>query len=349
MIKNNNTPYGVLLFLGLRMNIEELIKQNITFKSHNSDWYRIMCPVCNDYKVRAGFIFNNSGEECTYHCFNNKSCGGSYVPSKTGGNMSKQFRHILDCFNVPEMEYKQLVFDNMMTFKKENDVAVKSDIKYPQSICMPNYFTPLEECDNIDFKIACEEYLQRRKINKNNYKFYVSTTTPFKEWDYRLIIPCFNKSNIIYYIGRDIFDIHKHVYINPTLPGSNILYNYDELFRKTKEPLFILEGFFDGICLNNTNFVACLSSNLTHQQLLLLNQSQRRKIILPDLRGNGFELAEQGYEHGYEIAFPNLVGCKDVNEAVIKFGRLYVLREILSNIYSGDEAKLRINLLKYNL
>ena len=143
--------------------------------------------------------------------------------------------------------------------------------------------------------------------------------------------------------------IHKLKYKHMNAPLSDILYNFDEVFASTKKPLFVFEGFFDGMSLCSKNFVSIQSSNLTREQIYFLSLSKRTKIIVPDMQNNGGELIQQGIDNNYQISFPTLKGCKDVNEAVIKYGKLFVLKNIFDNVVSGDDAKLRLNMLKFGI
>lgn len=329
------------------MNIEELIKQHVSFRNSSSDgWHHIKCPVCNDYKVRAGFRFDNNGETCVYHCFNNLSCGGAYDPNETNGNMSKNFIKVLNAFNIPEREYKELILEKFLHCNK-HETKIANDIKFPSTIPQPKYWKRITEPSR--FGQLCIDYLTDRHIDYTKHDFYYTEITDQKDWNYRLIIPAYYRNNLIHYQGRDILDFHSLHYKSVHGTLSNILYNFDEVYRRTKEPLLVFEGFFDGLSIYDKNFVSICSSNLTKQQLHFLKQSPRQKIIVPDFEGNGVELLQQGIDNGFGVCFPKFKDCKDVNDAVIKYGRLFVLHQILTNVKSGYEAQLYFNMQKYGI
>lgn len=332
------------------MNIEQLIRSNVTFTTSNQTWHNVKCPVCNDYKVRAAFRFDNNGESCTYHCFNHSSCGGAYSPHETAGFMSANFKNVLHHFGISEIEIKELIFQNHLLYgnntstKKENKDSVP--VK-PNNLILPSYFNKLDTIDN-DFSDECVVYLSNRCIDYKKFNFYYTTITPHEKWDYRLIIPAFYKNELVHYQGRDILDIHEKRYYKVNAPIENVLYNMNELFRPTKETLLVFEGVFDGLCLSN-NFVAITSSNLSKGQIKWLKNTKRRVVIVPDLDSSGTELIRQGIENGFEISFPKLPKDTDINDCVKNFGRLFVLKEIFSNIYKEDEARIRLELLKMDL
>lgn len=329
-------------------NIEEIIRSHVNLSYSNSKgWLSVKCPICNDYKIRAAFKFDNGGDSCTYHCFNNHSCGGGYNPAETAGVMSNNFRKVLQGFNIPKDEYDELVFHNTLNVKEQ--FKQKLLFEYPSVKKLPLFCHNLKDNIETEFGSICEQYLIDRCIDPTAYNYYFTTLTPSKDWNYRLIIPAYYKNKLIYYSGRDVLDMHQLKYKHMSAPLSDILFNFDELFVHTNKPLFIFEGFFDGMSLCSKNFVSIQSSNLTREQLYFLSLSKRPKIIVPDMQNNGQELIQQGIYNNFSISFPTLKNCSDINEAVIKYGKLFVLKNIFDNVVSGDDAKLRLNMLKFGI
>lgn len=332
------------------MNIEQLVKSYVNFNSSNHTWHNVVCPICNDYKVRAAFRFDNNGESCTYHCFNHSSCGGAYNPQETAGFMSANFKNVLHHFGISEIEIKELIFRNNLQYNSKNTShsTTKKDIPIkPTSLLLPSYFNKLDIVRDA-FSEECVVYLKDRCIDYKKFDFYYTTKTPIDVWDYRLIIPAFYKDQLVHYQGRDILDIHEKRYYKINTPIENVLYNMNELFRNTTETLLVFEGVFDGLCLSN-NFVAITSSNFSLGQIKWLKNTKRRIVIVPDIDISGLELIKQAIDNGFEISFPKLPINTDINECVKKFGQLFVLKEIFSNIYKEDEARIRLELLKMDL
>ncbi|MCB1711392.1 MAG: hypothetical protein KDH96_02570 [Candidatus Riesia sp.] len=331
------------------MNIEQLIRNNVNVSNTNGVWLNVKCPVCNDYKIRAGFTFTNNGECCTYHCFNHSSCGGAYSPHETAGFMSHNFKRVMSCFGISEIDIKQLIFDNHLLYgDKQHKNEINNNPIRPSKLIFPNYFNELTKDTKSEFGQECLFYLKQRFIDIDTYKFYFTEQTKNDAWNYRLIIPTFYKQDLVHYQGRDILDIHEKRYLKISAPIDNVLYNMNELFRSTKEALLLVEGVFDGLCLTN-NFVAITSSNITSGQLKWLKTTSRRVIVVPDIDTSGLELIQQSINNGLEVSFPKLPLNTDINENVRKFGQLFVLKEIFSNIYKEDDARIRLELLKMDL
>lgn len=337
-------------------NLESLIRSYASISNHPSSngWFYTTCPVCRDHKPRAGFKFIGD-DQVVYHCFNEKTCGGGYNPSETAGFMSRNMRHVLDCFGVPKSEYQQVIFDNVKRFGDApivtGEETSKEERDYgPVPLQLPDHFVPLKEFKGELSELA-KLYLEERKIDWTSYPFYLSTgksTTDLKakEWVCRLIIPAYKNNKVIYYQGRDLLeDKTRKKYLSCSSPYEKVFYFHDELYNRTSLPLFVVEGFFDALLLRG-NAVSCMSSNLTEYQIKYLNLCSRDKVIIPDLTGNGVELAEQALEQGWSISIPYFKNCKDINDAVKKYGRLYVIDEIMRNIKNDFEAELSLNMLK---
>lgn len=60
--------------------------------------------------------------------------------------------------------------------------------------------------------------------------------------------------------------------------------------------------------------------------------------------GDGQDLALQGLKQGWKVATPDLGQCKDITEAIVKYGKLYVIKNIMENIYSGTTAETMLGL-----
>jgi hypothetical protein len=76
-------------------------------------------------------------------------------------------------------------------------------------------------------------------------------------------------------------------------------------------------------------------------QIEWLQKSPRRKIVIPDRTPDGIIMANQAIELNWGVSCPDIGTCKDINEAVIKYGSLYVLASVRDSIYTGFEAKTK--------
>jgi hypothetical protein len=136
--------------------------------------------------------------------------------------------------------------------------------------------------------------------------------------------------------------LHIKKYLNPDVPRDNILSNFDAIFAKTSDPIYIVEGWFDAFHLNG---VAVFSNKMSANQVKWLNQSHRPKVVIPDRFGDGYVLADQALALGWSVSTPFMDSdVKDVNEGIMKYGELYTLHAIREHTYSDFEAQVRIGM-----
>lgn len=335
--------------------IQELIESKVRFNNTNrGGWRLVTCPVCGDYKPRAGFKFDNQGENAVYHCFNNATCGGAYCPAETNGFMSKNMKNVLIAIGCSEMEIKELIFEYARIYNNTTSSGVQVKREFvPSAIDLPSFFVPIDIMSDELQHLLAFDYIEKRGLDPLAYPYMVCDTryphSTINLWKDRLIIPAFYKNEVIWYQGRDMTDTKSKKYLNCNAPGSKVLYNYDHLFDHEGDKIFIFEGFFDAMSVFPFCSVSCQSSNLTNEQIQALNTSKKQKIIIPDIDKNGMELATQGLEQGWSISFPKLRGLSDINKFCSKYGKLAATYEILSNIQYGDSAQIYIQMIKNNL
>ena len=68
---------------------------------------------------------------------------------------------------------------------------------------------------------------------------------------------------------------------------------------------------------------------------------------MPDADKAGQKLVNRAIEAGWSVSFPIwMETCKDINEAVVKYGKLFVIKSILD---AKETSKLKIELKKKKL
>lgn len=340
--------------------IEDLIRSSIplTHGKTSQGWEKVFCEVCGDGSrtkgPRGGWILE--GNRAIYHCFN---CGisGSFDSDREYA-YSKNMRAILSAFKIPEDQHKKIA--NKKFFSKESPISKKQSISNEINyIEIPSHFYKLCDAKNDDvIAEKAKSYLLSRKINPESYDFYLSSgivnsgnpreEAIAKSLRNRLIIPAYKNGKMIYWQAR-LLDTSKkeEKYLSPQLPKSKVIYGYDRLFTDSDKPLFITEGFFDSHLLNG---IAVLGNELSKFQIDLINKSNRRKIVVPDRKinksktDNGKKLASQALSLGWEISLPDFGECTDVNSAIIKYGKIYVMNSINQKISSGFLAKISLDM-----
>lgn len=319
--------------------LEDLIREKLPLGSTDSrGFYSHKCQVCNDYKVRAGFKFENN--TVGFNCFN---CSTTGRYEEFSGRISRKMRNILHAYGCEDSEISQVV--NSAFFKKEEEPKkltlaslVKVNTNTPPVKMPPNSFKLGSTEESIEMQARIVQYLEKRKVDFDQYTFWFSTEPRFKD---RVIIPFYRNGQRIYWQARSIDPNEKKRYDNAIVSRDAVMFNMDELHRHTPVPLFVSEGIFDAMMFNG---IATLGSKLTEAKIELLAQTKRRLVFVIDKDKNGRSLAESVLEAGWEITFaPD--GADDLNTSVQRFGRAWTAQQLMKNIpRNRDEAALSLRM-----
>ena len=77
---------------------------------------------------------------------------------------------------------------------------------------------------------------------------------------------------------------------------------------------------------------AVMHNTISMDQARLLAQLNKRIIVVPDRDKAGLEIIDRALELGYSVSLPNWEDdIKDVNDAVIRYGRFPTLLSILQS------------------
>lgn len=324
--------------------IEPLVRQYVPFQKQTlKGWNTCKCNFCKDYKVRAGFKFDM--DITSYHCFN---CGMSTLYDPTYKQIPPKMKTVLDSYGVPEYEYNQVVFNNYKLYGLSSHSSEKRVIDpdtTPVYIDFPTYFTPLIESDD-EWSIKAIEYLKTRHIQFDQYPFHIMVhekqdSEIENKWRGRLIIPYYRNHKVVWYQGRDLKENSKLRYLNGESSSECILSNYDSLYIRSTSPLYITEGFFDSVLING---VAIFGNTFKRGQIKLLNSSAREKVYIPDNTKDGQQAALQAIENNWKVSLPVIGSSKDINSAISRYGKLYVMKTLYDNICEGQNAVLKIKM-----
>jgi hypothetical protein len=301
----------------------------------------VVCKVCNDHGKkgpRGGFRFGTDDNTLEYNCFNCKH-HSSYNPVNYS-IIDEATEETLKAFNIPKellLPYQFQYFGNKRTVVNRQETFSHE----PDPIQQPDNWSVLD-IDNPQHTEAIL-YLYNRGIDINTYNFFLSNN---KRWVDRIIIPIYNNKNeLIFYQGRlyknsSISTTKNRKYLSSASDRSNIIFGYDINSHDTG-PLYITEGWFDAYSING----CCIFENKpTRQQIELLNRCNRQKVYIPDRLGDGEVGANIALELGWYVSTPDIGNCKDMNEAVTKYGLMYVLSTLNENTASGFVGKTAVSI-----
>jgi 5S rRNA maturation endonuclease (ribonuclease M5) len=177
------------------------------------------------------------------------------------------------------------------------------------------------------------EYLLKREIDIVKYDFYWSPSDKLKT---RIIIPYLYNHEIIGYTARTIKPDQKPKYYSDH--PADFVFNLDTQQRDWKF-VIVCEGAFDAMSVDG---VSVSGAEITDQQAELIERLNRETILVPDWDDAGRRTINVAMDRGWTVSFPTWrETCKDINEATIKYGKLFVIKDILEN---RESNKLKIKL-----
>ena len=291
-----------------------------------SGWISFNAPCCDDKRQRGGFI-KNGDEAISYHCFN---CGFkcSWQPGRTINQKMSKFMRFL---NMPDDIISQLRLE-ALRLNDNSNTEVRQIIPTFEPRALPMDAKSLEEWstwielqgwENTDqelINVFC--YLRNiRKLDPYAYPYYWTNKVGFKN---RVIIPFYKNGACVGYTARAINDA-KPKFISEQQPGY--VFNLD---RQSHDRSFVIvcEGPFDALSIDAC---ALLGAEIKDSQNWLLKQLGKEIVLVPDRDHEGPRTVEQALEYGWSVSMPDWPeGVKDVNDAVLKLGRLATLWMIVT-------------------
>ena len=319
-----------------------------------SGWISFNAPCCHhngesaDTRGRGGLVSNPDGG-VSYHCFN---CNfkASYVP---GRHLNYKFRKLLTWLGADENTIKRLVIDAIRIKELVEPEAVettKEEIVFkprplPEQAQTLQALHTFYELSNNNTHVPREFhdtviYSASRNIDLVRYDCY---WTPEQAYNLhkRLIIPFTWQNEIIGYTARAIYDDVSPKYYSQY--DTDYVYNVDRQ-RPTGRFVIVVEGPLDAMVIDG---VAILGNECSEAQADIIDSLAREVIVVPDRDRAGVKLIDSALEYGWHVSFPIWQEtCKDVSEAVKRYGKLFVLKSIID---ARETSKLKIELKKKRL
>ena len=303
-------------------------------KLSNSGWHSFNAVCCHnrghksDRRGRGGIKFD--GDNWSYHCFNcGFKCGFTL-----GRTLTKNTKTLLSYCNVDiddinrysleSLQYKDLIDFSVVKHKKKK-------IKF-QEKQLPDECVLIDET-NKNHEIYID-YLKKRHIKISDYPFMC---TPNMQGRYknRIIIPCTYENKIVGHTSR-FLDNRFPKYINEYQEGY--MFGYD-LQKQEYSVCIAVEGIFDALSINGC---ALLHNTISDTQADMLKNLYRKVIIVPDQDSTGLNICDRALELGFYVSLPDWEkDIKDVNDSVIKYGKVPT---ILSILQSATNSKIKIEI-----
>lgn len=303
-------------------------------KLTQSGWHSFNAVCCHhrghkpDRRSRGGIKFDGQ-TNWSMHCFNcGFKCGFTL-----GKSITKHTTQLMLWCGIDEVQIKRWSLESLQhkdildfSHKKIKEKSIKfKDHQLPQGELLDN---------NNPAHSKFIEYLKNRAINYNDFPFLVTTHEPGRMGN-RIIIPYTYNNKIVGHTSR-FLDNKIPKYINEQQPG----YVFGVDFQKPEYEICILvEGIFDALSLNAC---ALTHNTINDDQATLISKLNKRVIFVPDRDKTGLESCDRALELGYSVSIPNWEpDIKDVNDAVVKYGKLATLLSIIQN---ATMSKIKVEL-----
>ena len=316
------------------MALQALIRSRLNGRSSPKGWVSFNCPMCvvngqsrPDTKHRGGIMYSPDGA-VSYHCFNCKY-KTTWQPGRT---LSFKMRKLLRQLGFDEGEVQRLNLELLSQADIEN---IK--IREPEPAWEPDWpdFTfsfdvkELTDPNKID-------YLKHRQVH--DLAVWLETDYRDRGFNNRVILPYTYQHRLVGYVARYVGDVPNGMVKYLRRAPADFVYGLDE---QTVDRQFVIvsEGEFDAIL---TSGLAILSNEMSDRQAQLIEDLNIEPIVIPDADPSGRLLAEKAADYGWSVSFPEWEGCKDVTDAVLKYGRLFTINSILQ---AAEHSPTKIRLL----
>ena len=302
-------------------------------KQTASGWISFNAPCCvhrgdSQDKRQRGGIKPSADGSWSYHCFN---CGytASFV---LGRNLTFKARKLLEWMNVPIEEIERINLESLKHKSIEGLLGERQDIVNKlQSIEFEDKDLPAE---TRELNELAEEYLKNRCVPLDYPFLYKTMPRP------GIVIPFTHNNQVVGHTTR-FLDDRTPRYIQDIQHGY--VFGTD-LQKANWQTAIVVEGVFDALSING---LAVLHAEINDAQVRLIRSLGREVVVVPDQDEAGMKLVDRAVELGWAVSMPEWPeGVKDVNDAVIRLGRLGTLLIIMQ---AKETSKIKIELRKKQL
>jgi hypothetical protein len=297
-------------------------------KTSSSGWTSFNAPCCvhngenTDKRQRGGL--KSSEEGWSYHCFN---CGytASFV---LGRNLTFKARKFLSWLNVPQEEIERINLESLRYKSINGILESRQTTEKTADIRFEERDLP---ADTQELSAEAMQYLNNRCIGLDYPFLFKTQPRP------GIIVPFTHQNQVVGNCIR-FLDDRTPKYLNDMQPGY--VFGTD-LQRESWQSVLVMEGVFDALSING---LAVLHAEINDAQSRLIRSLGREVVVVPDQDEAGMKLVDRAVDLGWSVSMPNWGDdVKDVNDAVVKYGRLGALLIIMQ---SKEHSRIKIELRK---
>jgi len=298
-----------------------------------SGWYSFNAICCQhrghrtDTRKRGGIRLSDNSWQ--YHCFNCGFKAGFFL----GKSITKNTRLLLTYANIDENQINRW---NLESLQHKDLLDIVKIRKQKKVIKFLDFV--MEEGELLDINNATHkkyiDYLHNRGLEYNVYPFLVTPKLTGRLSE-RIIIPFTFEGKIVGQTSR-FLDDRTPKYINQQQTGY--VFGYD-LQKSEYETCILCEGIFDAISIDGC---ALTHNTISNEQAEILNRLNKKIIFVPDLDKTGLKTCDRALELGYDVSIPEWdINVKDINDAVVKYGKFNTLLSILQN---ATTSKIKVEM-----
>jgi hypothetical protein len=309
-------------------------------KATPSGWISFNAVCCHhnsgsaDKRGRGGLKPTEQG--WSYHCFN---C--NYTASFIlGRSVSFKARRLLGWMGVPDAEIDVLNLESLrhrsihgIIDDRQRMFNTLADIRFDE-----------QELPALSELLTGEDprrdYLRLRRV-PDDYPVMIQYH-PEKAWKHRssVIIPFTYDDRIVGHTQR-FLDDRTPKYISNSRPGY--VFGTD-LQHADWTHAIVVEGIFDALSIGG---LAVMHSTISDEQVRLIRSLGKEITVVPDQDTAGIELVDRAVELGWAVSMPPWpADIKDVNDSVMRYGRLATLLTIFEH---RETSRIKIELRKKQL
>jgi hypothetical protein len=310
-------------------------------KQSPSGWLSFNAVCCHhngqnpDRRQRGGIKLNELG--WSYHCFN---CGytASFVLGRT---VSFKARRLLSWLNVPDAEIDIL---NLESLRHRSIHGIIDDRKRVADAVQGIQFNEVDDLPPGSELITPDMPLYWNYLRERHVPLDFPAMTAIRNdgihWVRPFVAIPFTYDNRLVGWTARFLDSKTPKFISNSQPGY--------VFGVDQQPgdwqhVLVMEGIFDALSIGG---LAVMHNTISDAQARLIRSLDRQITVVPDQDQAGLELIDRAVELGWAVSIPAWEDCKDVNDAVKKYGRLGT---VLSIMQSRETSKIKIELRKKNL